>query len=326
MLEYRNNLVFWNFEGGGYGVRCISRFNDTRGAYAGMFAQNWKNPHPDKVVREIVFRASKQSFVPAALLALSLGNGAGVAAPDDRVADERVKEWIESEQAKPISIETPGSIAVTDYSGGMIRNARISISGKPDTQKQGSGVSHGAAEKDSCFIGKLSCEITEDPAAPERGKVLKVSIPALKPEYSHLGPRLIVDIKFDRSKIEKIGSMFIDYRVTHPWYNEWPAVYLMSSSPFGAAVYSGYHDGRRDRSWHHVVFPTRLFRPDPKLDWNIADTVRLSFFLRELAEPSAVYIGTVGLSPLDATMNLTLRGEKVPDKPGDAPGELFFIE
>ena len=75
-----------------------------------------------------------------------------------------------------------------------------------------------------------------------------------------------------------------------------------------------------------MVFPTRLFRPDPKLDWQIADTVRLSFFLRELAEPSAVYIGTVGLSPLDATMNLTLRGEKVPAKPGEAPGELFFIE
>ena len=208
----------------------------------------------------------------------------------------------------------------------MIHNARISISGKPDTKKQGSGVSHGSAEKDSCFIGKLSWEITVDPAAPERGKVLKVSIPALKPEYSHLGPRLIVDMKFDRSKIEKIGALFIDYRVTHPWYNEWPAVYLMSSEPFGAAIYSGYHDGRRDRSWHHVVFPTRLFRPDPKLDWQIADTVRLSFFLRELAEPSAVYIGTVGLSPLDATMNLTLRGEKVPAKPGDAPGELFFIE
>ena len=51
VLEFRNNLVFWNFEGGGYGVRCFSRFNDTRGAYAGMFAQNWKNPHPDKVIR-----------------------------------------------------------------------------------------------------------------------------------------------------------------------------------------------------------------------------------------------------------------------------------
>ena len=326
VLEFRNNLVFWNFEGGGYGVRCISRFNDTRGAYAGMFSQNWKNPYPDKTIREIVFRASKKSFVPAALLAISLGNGTPAAVPDDSVAAGRVKTWNESAQSEPISEKTPGSLVISDYSGGKLHNAYVSLSGKPDTNKQGSGLVSGDSRPDSCFVGEFSYEIANDPLYPERGKVLKVSIPALKPEYSHLRPRLIVDIKFDRSKITEIGSMFLDYRVTHPWFNEWPGVYLMSSEPFGAAHVTGYHEGRRDRSWHHVVFPTRLFRPDPKLDWKIADTVRLSFFLRELAEPSEVYIGTVGLSPLDATMNLTLRGEKVPAKPGDAPGELFFIE
>ena len=157
-------------------------------------------------------------------------------------------------------------------------------------------------------------------------KYLKISIPALKPEYLYLRPRLIVDIKFDRSKIAKIGSMFLDYRVTHPWFNEWPGVYLMSTEPFGAAHVTGYHEGRRDRSWHHVVFPYRTFVHERKLDPNRADTVRLSFFMRELSEPSEVYIGTVGLAPVDARTNIPLRGEKVPDKPGDAPGELFFIE
>ena len=326
VLEFRNNLVFWNFEGGGYGVRCISRFNDTRGAYAGMFAQNWKNPHPDKTIREIVFSASKKSFVPAALLALSLGNGTCAAAPDDSVADARVKNWSESAQVEPISEKTPGSLVISDYSDGKLHNAYVSLSGKPDTVRQGSGVSHGKSSPESCFVGKFSYEITEDPAAPERGKVLKLSIPALKPEYSHLRPRLVVDIRFDRSKIDKIGSMFLDYRVTHPWFNEWPGVYLMSSEPFGAAHVTGYHEGRRDRQWHHVVFPYRTFVHESKLDPKLADTVRLSFFMRELSEPSEVYIGTVGLSPLDTRTNIPLRGEKVPDKPGDAPGELFFIE
>ncbi len=327
VLEFRNNLPFWNFEGGGYGVRCISRFNDTRGAYAGMFAQNWKNPHPDKVIREIVFSASKKSFVPAALLALSLGNGTAAAAPDDAAAADRVKTWSISKQPETVSEKTPGSYVISDYSDGKIHNARISLSGTPDTAAQGSGVSHGKAKRESCFVGKLHYEITEDPVAPERGKVLKLSIPALKPEYAYLRPRLVVDIKFDRSKIDEIGSMFLDYRVTHPWFNEWPGVYLMSSSPFGAAHVTGYHEGRRDRSWHHVVFPYRNFVHERKLDPKQADTVRLSFFLRELSEPSAVYIGPVGLSPIDAENNsIPLRGEMVPDKPGKAPGELFFIE
>ena len=325
-FEFRNNLPFWNFEGGGYGVRCFSRFNDSRGAYAGMFAQNWKNPHPDKVIREIVFAASKKSFVPAALLALSLGNGSSAAAPDDKIADGRVKTWSEAVQAAPVSAGTPGALVISDYSGGKIHNARISLSGIPDTKKQGEGVDTGKSKPDSCFVGKFSYEIAVDPAAPERGKVLKLSIPALKPEYAHLRPRLIVDIRFDRSKITNIGAMFLDYRVTHPWFNEWPGVYIMSSKPFGAAHQTGYHEGRRDRSWHHVVFPYRLFVPERPLDPKLADTVRLSFFLRELSEPSEVYIGSVGLVPVDATMNIPLRGEKVPDKPGDAPGELFFID
>ena len=326
VLEYRNNLPFWNFEGGGYGVRCISRFNDTRGAYAGMFAQNWKNPYPDKAISTITFYASKTSFVPAALLAISLGNGTPAAAPDDSVAAARVKTWSEVAQAEPISEKTKGSLVISDYSGGRIHNARISLSGIPNTEKQAAGLTDGDSRPDGCFVGKFSYEIAEDPKFPERGKVLKLSIPALKPEYLHLRPRLVVDIEFDRSKISKIGSLFLDYRVTHPWFNEWPAVYFMSSAPFGAAIFSGYHEGRRDRNWHHVVFPFRLFKPDPRLDPSIADTVRLSFFMREMSEPSEIYIGTVGVSPLDSTMNIPLRGEKVPDKFGGAPGELFFIE
>lgn len=324
-LEYKTTLPFWNNEGGGYGVRCISRFNDSRGALAGMYARNWKNPAPDKVIREIVFSAPEKCAVPVALLSLSLGNSTVTAAPDDRAAAARVKEWLTVEEARPVSLDTPGTLAV--YAGGKITGARISLSARPNTKAQASGVVSGKAGKpDGCLAGKFRYEIAEDPDYPERGKVLKLSIPALKPEYADLRPRLVIDIKFDRSKIKDIRSMFLDYRVTHPWFHEWPAVYFMSSKPFGAAIFSGYHEGRRDRNWHHVVFPYRKFKPDPRLDLSIADTIRLSFFMREMSEPSEVYIGAVGISPVDGTISTPLRGEKVPDKFGDAPGELFFIE
>ena len=323
-LSYKATLPFWNNEGGGYGVRCISRFNDSRGAVAGMYALNWKNPEPDKVIREIVFSAPEKCAVPVALLSISLGNGAAAAAPDDGAAYARVKSWLTSERERPVSQDMPGSLVV--YAGGELRNARISLSGRPNTKAQASGVVSGRSKKESCFEGEFSYEIAEDPKFPERGKVLKLSIPALKPEYADLRPRLVIDIKFDRSKIEKIGSMFLDYRVTHPWFNEWPGVYFMSSDPFGAAIVSGYHEGRRDRNWHHVVFPYSKFKPDPKLDPSIADTIRLSFFMRELTEPSEVYIGLVGISPVEGSMGTPLRGEKVPEKPGDEVGELFFID
>ena len=62
------------------------------------------------------------------------------------------------------------------------------------------------------------------------------------------------------------------------------------------------------------------------LDLARADTVRLSFFMRELAEPSEICIGTVGVSPVETEMLAPLRGEKVPETPDEKTGELFFID
>ena len=176
----------------------------------------------------------------------------------------------------------------------------------------------------SCFAGEFRYGIVADPVL---GNVLKLSIPALKPEYSHLRCRLIVDMRFDPDRAGDIRTFFFDFKTTHPWFVEWPAVYLMNSRPFGAAAYMGYMEGRRDRNWHHVAVPYRLFKQDKRpLDLSRADTVRLSFFMRELAEPSEIFIGTVGVSPVETEMLAPLRGERVPERPGEEPGELFFID
>ena len=134
-------------------------------------------------------------------------------------------------------------------------------------------------------------------------------------------------MSFDREKAGDIKTFFFDFKLSHPWYNEWPAVYLMNASPFGAASFMGYMEGRRDRNWHHIAAPYRLFKQDKKpLDLATADTIRLSFFMRELTEPSEIYIGVVGVSPAETEMLAPLRGEKVPERPGEQPGELFFID
>ena len=325
-LAYRKELPLWNYDGGGYGVRRFSTFNDRRGALVNLYAKDWRNPHPDKAVREIVLSAPKKSVVPVALLALSLGGGGSAAAPDDKAAARRLTKWSDPAAFRPVSADTPGSVVLSNYEGGKLRNARVSLSGNPNDKKMAGAVLSGKSRPESCFVGKLTYRIVEDPGCPS-GKALKLSIPALKPEYSHLRCRLIVDMRFDRKQAGEINTFFFDFKTTHPWFVEWPAVYLMNSKPFGAAAYMGDMEGRRDRNWHHVAVPYRLFKQDKRpLDLARADTIRLSFFMRELTEPSEIYIGTVGVSPVETEMLAPLRGEKVPERPGERPGELFFID
>jgi len=326
ILAYRKELPFWNYDGGGYGVRRFSSFNDRRGALVNLYAMNWRNPHPGKVVREIVFSAPERSVVPAALLALSVGGAETVAAPEDAAVARRLRTWSEPEAFRTVTIDTPGSVALSNYAGGKLRSARVSLSGNPDDKKMAGSVLAGKSRHESCFVGKLDYRIVNDPKCPG-GTALRISIPALKPEYSHLRCRLIVDMRFDRARAGDIKTFFFDFKLTHPWFVEWPAVYLMNSKPFGAAAYMGYTEGRRDRNWHHLAVPYRLFKQDKKpLDLARADTVRLSFFMRELTEPSEISIGVVGVSPVETEILSPLRGEKVPERPGEQPGELFFID
>jgi hypothetical protein len=327
-LAYRKNLPFWNYDGGAYGVRRFMKFNDARGALVNFYSENWRNPHPDKTISEIVLSATETDAIPVALLAVSLGNGTSEAVPNDTAAAQRLAAWSEPAAYRTISADTPGSVVLSDYSGGKLRNSRVSLSANSDDKKMGSSVlKESSAKPQSCFDGKLSYKIVKDPTSPGGGDVLVLSIPALKPEYSHLRCRLVVDMSFDRKKAGDIKTFFFDFKVSHPWYNEWPAVYLMNTQPFGAAAYMGYLEERRDRNWHHLAVPYRLFKQDKKpLDLATADTIRLSFFLRELTEPSEIRIGDVGVSSVDTGLLTPLRAEPIPDGPEERLSEVFFID
>ena len=327
-LAYRKNLQFWNYDGGAYGVRRFASFNDVRGALVNFYAENWRNPHPDKEIKELVLTSPEKSRIPVALLAVSLGNGTSEALPDDGVAARRVPKWSEPAAYRTITAKTPGSVVLSDYSGGRLRRARVSLSGNPNDRKMGGSVLKKTSSKpQSCFDGKLSYKIVGDPDSPEGGNVLVLSIPALKPEYSHLRCRLIVDMSFDREKAGDIKTFFFDFKLSHPWYNEWPGVYLMNSAPFGAAAYMGYLEERRDRNWHHLAVPYRLFKQDKRpLDLANADTIRMSFFLRELTEPSEIRLGPIGVSPIETGLLTPLRAEKVVEDPNEKFEESFFID
>ena len=48
--------------------------------------------------------------------------------------------------------------------------------------------------------------------------------------------------------------------------------------------------------------------------------------MRELTEPSEIFIGPVGVSPVETGLLTPLRAEKVSDCVDKSPSELFFID
>ena len=329
-LAYNQNLAFWNHDGGAYGARMFLRFNDRQGALVTLFAQNWRNPHPEKPIRSIVIAAAAQKDVPVALLAISVGDCAEpLPRPDDAALARRLAGWSAPAAAQTITQASPNSVVISDFSGNKIHRATIRLSATPSDGKIGKPMLRpGDDAARSCFNGPLGCAIVNAPDSPAGGKVLKLSIPALKSEYATTRCRLVVDLSFDRTKAGDIKTVFFDFKVSHPGYHEWPAIYLMSRIPVGNASYMGFLEGRRDRQWHHLALPFKVFKQDKRpLDLAKASVVRLSFFLRELAEPSEICIGPVGVSPLDTRVLLPLRAETVPDFFAPAKShELFFID
>lgn len=70
-LRYRWNLINWNFPFGGLMSRFVNRTKTEDGALAQFPAIDWKNPHPEKVIRRIILESVQKEGVAPMLLALS---------------------------------------------------------------------------------------------------------------------------------------------------------------------------------------------------------------------------------------------------------------
>lgn len=314
-LRYNQNLICWNQEAGGYGTRFVTRFNDTRGAMVSLVCEQWKNPFPDKRIETILFHTLNTDKIPVALLAVSIGGDeAEPPAPSDEKAAGRIERWaVLSDRDPAIRVSATGSLQVNDYGNGRLNHARVSLSA--------------GGEKKDAFLGAMTYSIVDDPTSPEKSPVLKISVPALKPDCRNHRPRLIIDMSFKRDDGGIMKSMFFDYRVTDCKSVEWPAFYLMNSEPFRAAVCGGFMEGRQDSRWHYMACPfSRLKNERDPVDFQTADTVRISFFLREMQEPFDIYIGNVGLTEWNAETARPIRAERIQEVPTGERSELFFIE
>ena len=142
-LTLRRSFNDWNSFLGGNFARSVVRGSDRDGALFSFYALDWRNPKPQKTIREIVFSSKGDSGIAPILYAVSLSDAGkaptgAAGSPPARIAPVRRAE------AKRTT--------VLDFSNGMPKSAKA----------------------ESSHFNGFACEVVDD---PQEGKVLEMRMP-----------------------------------------------------------------------------------------------------------------------------------------------------
>ena len=303
-------IMEWNSTASiGFNTRFVDRFNDKRGALAGLFAHDWRNPFPQKPVKEIVWSAAEQDYgFSVALFAVSAANrgkaplvtaAAGKVSPADRIP----KATPPPATAEKVSINSPDSVVILDYENGLPKGTHVTYSGIPES-------------------GKFVWKIVPGKGNPTRGaKVLEMTVPPVKPGMA-LWPRLTVDVPVNGKLLaeKKVRSLFFEANVGDVSMTRICSAYLFRN---GAGAKAWITFNRPDNGWHRFAIPIdEMGSETGGVPLDQVTTFRFSIFFTPLLETTTVRLGPVGLSPRVVKNPQTLRIEKVPEDPKE-PVPLF---
>ena len=204
-LTMRVNVNDWNTCFGGALCRPVVRGNDRNGSLFSLYAIDWRNPHPDKEIKEIVFSSKGGTGISPVLFAVSLSDAAktpagAVGTPSGRLVRAR----------RPVAKRT---LAV-DFSGR-----------RPRMQSKATG------------INGYAFRIVGD---PERGRVLEMRMP----EITRFLARSWINIGV-RPPSADFESVVFDIRVSDWSAVYRPDIYMMKGKAETAAANFAYELGDR---------------------------------------------------------------------------------
>ena len=73
-LDFRRNINDWNSFVGGNTCRAVVRGNDRNGALFSLYAIDWRNPHPEREIKEIVLTSKGDTMISPVLFSCSLSD------------------------------------------------------------------------------------------------------------------------------------------------------------------------------------------------------------------------------------------------------------
>ncbi|MBQ9366139.1 MAG: beta-N-acetylhexosaminidase, partial [Victivallales bacterium] len=188
-LGYRREIVDWNRTFGGTAMRFAVRGLDSDQRYYSFGIFDWRNPHPEKPIKTIVFGTKKTEGISPVLLALS-AYGA------DHPLPKPAEPFNPAAMVKRVGVNdgaAPKPRIVADFEQGM---GDVTVNLSP------------SLKENTCV------EIVDDPTSPSGGKVLKITIP--KGEYTGRAEdgnylRISIDMPYSIPKGTK--NIQLDHRI-----------------------------------------------------------------------------------------------------------------
>ena len=269
-LAYRQEFNDWNSAFGGYNMKLALRGTDCNGDFFTFGICDIINPEPNKRVKSVLFRTLGCDGISPVLLALSVWDSAfhsNMRLPPKPFVPSLL-------QQKPYTAKTAFDRKILyDFKNSVVEPVYLTQNGN--------------------FQGEIKMEVVE---LPQRGKVLKVSVPPGVANNTNPYVRVSIDMPYRISPGCK--GLVKDCRLSHLEGFSHSMEYLNTRNPGPIMEGNARFWSKKtyaDDHWNTTVAslldkPTECDLDDKSL----AKTRRISFFFKRLDKPVEIYLDNIG--------------------------------
>ena len=274
-LSYRYDFNDWNSAFGGYNMKLALRGIDCNGHFFTFCFCDVINPAPEKRVKGVVFSTQAWDGISPVLLALTAWDSA-----------------IENKLRTPLKPFNSSRIQQKPYT------AKKGFNRKVIYDFENNIVEPVYLTQNGDFQGNITMEVVE---LPQRGKVLKVSVPPGVANETNPYVRVSIDMPYRISPDCK--GLVKDCRLSHLEGFSHSMEYLNTRNPGPIMEGAARFWSKKtyvDDNWNTTIAslldkPTECDLDDKSL----AKTRRISFFFKRLDKPVEIYLDNIGETSSD---------------------------
>ena len=254
-LVFQRSIADWNQRIAGTVCRSVVRGSDADGSLFHFTALDWRNPHKEKPIREIVFSSKGNTQVAPVLLALSLSDVA--AAPTGVPGAPKIAD-------APAQTAPPKYTPIADFRNGIPKKGRPQAVGVTD----------------------FKCSVVND---HELGKVLEFTIPATTKRLS----RVLIDLPIEHP--QEFRSVVFSVKVSNPDTISRPDFYVMNWKASKVLDVLGYTQSFTPDRWQNICLPRERFakKDGGGIEPKEAECIRVGFFLHQNAKPTKIQVSNI---------------------------------
>ena len=277
-LCFRKDLTDWGQIQGGVNMRWAARGIDLEDRYYSFGVRDVANPRPDVPVKNLIFTTMHHDGISPVILAVSLkGANKPFPKPAGKFDPAKIAKPYPAGRIDPLAT---GTKLHYDFKNGIPKDLRFDFQGK--------------------FTDKVKTEVVDD---PERGKVLKITVPPAQPTHADGYVRINISMpfKYDKKMRGMISMMRVvaepgDYRNVMEYLN----TRLITASLDSPGDYRSYATKAIGPKWS--LMSNRYDKKPNEVTMNkISDahTRRICVYFHKVTKPAEIYLDAIGELMID---------------------------